>query len=145
MLHERHPLLFPPEHVAEMAIASSRQAKKPLPIDDLSSLYEEQRVISGLHEIYGHVYRDIGLDYILSAKQQKVSHRILDHTVLARMANPESQRSSGRCLKQDFGVSIVLEKVYRMMDLLDEAATGRIREQIAATPRLLFPEPLDLV
>ena len=145
MLHERNPSLFPPEHVSEMAIASRRKPEKGLPIDDLSAVYEEQRVISGLHEVYGHVYRDIGRDHILSAKQQKVSNRILYHTVLARIANPESQRSSVRCLQQDFGVSIALEKVYRMMDLLDEGAIGRIREQIAATTRSLFPEPIDLV
>ncbi len=145
MLHERQPGLFPPEHVAEMAIESSRKPKDALPTDDLGSLYEEQRVISGIHEVYGHVYRAIGLDHILSAKQQKISNRILYHTVLARIANPEGRRSGVRFLKQDFGVSIALEKVYRMMDLLDEAAIGRIRERTAATTRSLFPDPIDLV
>ena len=119
MLHEHRPALFPPEQVAKMAIESIRKAKQVLPIDDLSSLYEEQRVISGLHEVYGHVYRDIGLDHILPAKRQKVSNRILHHTVLPRMAHPASKRSRVRLLKQDFGVSMALEKAYRMMDFLD--------------------------
>ncbi|MCY4305320.1 MAG: hypothetical protein OXC62_11195 [Aestuariivita sp.] len=52
---------------------------------------------------------------------------------------------SVRFLKQDFGVSMALEKVYRMMNLLDEAAIGRLRGRVSATTRSLFPEPVDLV
>jgi len=71
-----------------------------------SHLYEEQRVIRGIHAVYGPIDRAIGLDQILSAKRQTLSHRVLSHTVMARMAHPDSKRSRVRVLARDLGVSI---------------------------------------
>ena len=40
---------------------------------------------------------------------------------------------------------MVLEKVYRMMDHLDTAVIGRIREQISVATRSGIPTPMDLI
>ncbi len=147
MLHKRRPGLLPPEQVAETAIEAGRRRGTggPLPVEDLSRLREEHRVISGIHEVYGRIYRDLGLDLVLPAGRQRMSNRVLYHTVMARIANPDSKRASVRRLERDFGVHVPLEKVYRMMDRLDDAAIAGMRERVGAHTRSLFPEPIDLV
>jgi len=106
MLQERQPILFPPEPVAERTMDARRTRQGPIPIEDRGRLYEEQRVIRGIHEVYGPIDRAIGLDQILSVKRQTLSHRVLSHTVMARMAHPDSKRSRVRVLARDLGVSI---------------------------------------
>ena len=146
MLHKRRPGLFPPEQVAEMAIEAGRNSRrKRLPVEDLSRLREEHRIITGIHEVYGRIYRELGLDLVLPAGRQRMSNRVLYHTVMARIANPDSKRASVRRLERDFGVLVPLEKVYRMMDRLDEAAIAGMRDRIGTYTRSLFPEPIDLV
>ena len=51
---ERQPLLFAPEKIAEQVIRVGRQGdgKQELPVD-LKQLEEEQRLITGVHEVYG--------------------------------------------------------------------------------------------
>ena len=55
---ERQPGLFPPEPMAEQAIRASRAANKALRVD-LKQLEEEQRVVTGIHEVYGATYRQL--------------------------------------------------------------------------------------
>ena len=57
---------------------------------------------------------------------------VLYHTVMARIANPDSKRASVRRLERDFGVLVPLEKVYRMMDRLDQAAIAGMRDRASA-------------
>ncbi len=47
---ERHPSLFPPETIAEMAIKHREEKEKDLPVN-LKELREEQRTILGIHEV----------------------------------------------------------------------------------------------
>ena len=115
--------LFPPETVAKQMIeakAAKVQASQAALNVDLMQMVEEQRVVLGIHEVYGEVYRQLSFDTLLSQKQYRTSLEALFHCVMARIANPESKRGSVRLLDQDFGVCLPLEKVYRMMDRLDD-------------------------
>ena len=146
--HERQPGLFPPEQVAEELIEAGQRAAEsvaapPLPVD-LGALREEQRIVTGIHEAYGCVYRELGFDRLLSSRH-RASVRTLFHTVMARIANPQSKRESVRRLGRDFGVSLPLEKVYRMMDQLDERVVEKLRAKVAAATGALLPEPLDVL
>lgn len=47
---------------------------------------------------------------------------------MARIANPSSKRASVMQLEKDFGVSISLQSVYRMMDLLNVQAQQAMQE-----------------
>ena len=87
--------------------------KEKLPVD-LKQLEEEQRLITGVHEVYGEMYRLLGLDALLPRSRYWASHDALFHVVMARVANPDSKRGSVRPLEEDFGVSLPVEKVYRM-------------------------------
>ena len=58
-LEDAHqPLLFAPEKIADQVIRVGRQGagKQALPVD-LKQLEEEQRLITGVHEVYGEMYR----------------------------------------------------------------------------------------
>ena len=98
------PGLFPPEPIAEQAIRASRAANKALRVD-LKQLEEEQRVVTGIHEVYGATYRQLGFDKLLPRSRYRASHDSLLHTVMARIANPDSKRGSVRRLEQDFGAA----------------------------------------
>ena len=57
------PSLFPPEETARQVIEARQQEGRggPLPVD-LEDVREEQRITLGIHEVYGALYRQLGLD-----------------------------------------------------------------------------------
>ena len=61
-------MLFAPEKIADQVIRVGRQGdgKQELPVD-LKQLEEVQRLITGVHEVYGEMYRLLGLDGLLAA------------------------------------------------------------------------------
>ena len=62
---DTQPALFPPEDVAEQVIAAQRQRDDaPLKVD-LKQLKETQRIVSGIHAVYGAVYDALGLSRLL--------------------------------------------------------------------------------
>lgn len=146
--HERQPGLFPPEQVAEQVIEAGRREAEapdtePLPVD-LKALREERRIVTGVHEACGAVYRELGFDRLLS-RRHRASAPALFHTVMARVANPDSKRATARRLGRDFGVSLALEKIYRMMDRLDAKAIDRLKARVASNTAALLGGPLDVL
>jgi len=137
--------LFPPEEIAKQVIASqSRHCDKPLRVN-LKKLREEQRVIVGIHEVYGALYKELGLDRILPVSRYRSSHWVLFHTVMARIANPQSKRESCRFLEEDFGIRISLEKIYRMMDRLDSKRIDQIKRLAGQAAQKVFKEPFKVL
>ena len=91
--------LFPPETVAKQMIeAKAAKAQAALNVD-LRQMVEEQRVVLGIHEVYGEVYRQLSFDTLLPQKQYRASHEALFHCVMARIANPplQSKTSAAVC------------------------------------------------
>ena len=146
LIDERQPTLFPPEPLAEMAIGAGRRGdgKRELRVD-LGQLEEEQRVVTGVHEVYGEMYRHLGLDRLLPRSRYRASHDALFHTVMARLANPDSKQGSVRRLEEEFGISLPLEKVYRMMERLDATRIDRLRTWVGDASRALLPEPVAVL
>ena len=142
---DTQPELFPPEDVAEQVIAArSRQDKTPLKVD-LRQLRETQRIVSGIHDVYGAVYEALGLSRLLPAWRYRAAHRALFHNVMARLANPQSKRASVQALEQDFGVQVSLPQVYRMMDRLDEACIERLNTLAGEQAAALLGGPLQVL
>ena len=140
--------LFPPETVAKQMIeakAAKVQASQAALNVDLMQMVEEQRVVLGIHEVYGEVYRQLSFDTLLSQRRYRASHEALFHCVMARIANPKSKRGSVQHLEQDFGVSLSLEKVYRMMDQLDDNTISRLQTMTCEGTRSLLPGALDVL
>jgi len=98
---ESQPSLFPAEDLARMAVEarqrSDAQGDQPLPVD-LNKLREEQRVVTGVHEVFGELYRELGFDKLMGARR-KAAGRNLFHTVMGRLANPQSKRATVAALE----------------------------------------------
>jgi len=142
---DTQPQLFLPEDVAEqLSAARARQDGSPLKVE-LKALRETQRLISGIHAVYGAVYDALGLPRLLPAWRYRASHKALFHTVMARLANPDSKRASVRALAADFGVQVSLPQVYRMMDRLDEACIERLNTLAETQARALLGGPLRVL
>lgn len=132
--YEHTPTLWPPEETAELAIeARKKQLRpgvtndKPLSVD-LKQLREEQRTIVGIHEVYGKIYEELGFNNLFaSPKRNEHFAESLKHIVLARIANPKSKRGSVKMLEEDFGISLNLDKIYTMMDKIDNGMIERIQ------------------
>ena len=139
------PELFPPEDVAEQVSAARRQQDDAPVRVDLKQLKETQRIVSGIHAVYGTVYEDLGLSRLLPAWRYRASNRALCHSVMARLANPTSKRAGVRALEEDFGVQVSLPQVYRMMDLLDDKRIERLNTRAGQQARALLGGPLRVV
>ena len=140
------PSLFKNEELAEMAIAA-RQAKQEseeaLNVN-LKELREEQRIITGVHEIYGKLFKEIGFNDIL-LKSQKRSRDYLYQMVMARIANPASKRGSVLNLERDFGVKLPLDGIYSMMDMIDSKVINKIQNCAYETAKSILQSKINVI
>ena len=139
------PNLFPASTLAEL-VSLSRQRSigddSPLPVN-MRKLREDSRIISGFHDVYGSLYDEIGFGKVM--KHCPVSGSVLKDIVMARLAHPVSKRASIEMLERDFGISVALEKVYRMMDTLDEDKISRLQDIAWGHSRSLLTEEINLL
>ncbi len=137
-------LLFKPEEldrVKEETAESSRDYNV-----NLKDIIEEQRVISGIHNIYGALFDELGYQKVIqNPKRYKAAVRTFRDVVMARIANPLSKRGSVDMLEEDFGVGINLNNVYRMMDKLDDKAIERLNDITYRNTADLFEKKINLV
>ena len=104
----------------------------------LSKLEEAGRHIIGIHDVYGYIYDllDFTNPFSRPVRREHVA-KILREIVLCRIAHPCSKRGAVEKLHSAFGVSLNLDRVYQMMDKIDDAFCERIQERaLAATLRL---------
>lgn len=143
---ETKPQIFPAEELAELAISQRRKEKEDELEVKLKNLREEQRVVVGIHEIYGQVYKEIGYEHVFGTPARNLSnYQALKHLVMARIANPQSKRGSVIDLEKNFGIQIDLNKVYRMMDKLGEKEIEKIKQLSQENTMGLFDEPVDVI
>lgn len=141
--------LFTPEELDTRIIES--QKKKDIYSDedyqvDVRDLDEESRFITGIHDIYGKLFDELGLNKVLANPARNESAvNLFKQIVLARVANPDSKRESVNMLNENFGISLDLDKVYRMMDKLDEKAIEKLNAITYQQTRKLFNEKIDVV
>ena len=141
-------LLLSPEKMAEFS-------RKPVKVgednDDnynvnLKELVEEQRLISGIHDVYGALFDRQGFGNIFkNPARQKAMVDAFRNIVLARIANPLSKLASVDMLEENFGVSLDLQRVYRMMDLLDDEAVENLNDLAYKNTLQLFGNKIDVI
>ena len=113
---------------------------------NLLDIEEEGRVITGIHDIYGKLYDELGFDKIIGNPARNArSIKILKEIVLARVANPDSKRGTVFNLEKNFGVELELKAIYRMMDKLGEHEIKRLNKLVFEQTKSLFKEKIDLV
>ena len=142
---QTQPELFTPEATAQQVIAARPRTGPQAVKVDLKQLRETQRVVTGIHAVYGALYEELGLHRLLPRYRYRASHRALFHSVMARLANPGSKRHSVRRLEEDFGVQLPLEQVYRMMDQLDESRIKRLNTLAGQQAQALLGGPLTVL
>jgi len=142
---ERVPSLFPVQTLSEMVIASRNRSltdDSPLPVN-LRTLREESRLVTGIHDVYGSLYDEIGFSGVF--KSCPVSGSVLKDVVMARLAKPCSKRSTCELLERDFGINIPLEKIYRMLDTLTEKRINRLQDICWQHTKSLFTEEIRVM
>lgn len=141
--------LFAPEEIVgpQGALAHKKRGRpsraKALGVDEvrLKNLREETRVIEGVQEVFGALFSELGFHEIL--EKDSLTH-ILKTTVLARLANPVSKHRTAALLERDFGISVPLDRIYRMMDALYKARES-VLDKVRRSTLALFPEKIDVV
>lgn len=144
---ESAPTLFYPETLAEMVIEArkNKEEEKELNVN-LKNLREEARIITGIHEVYGEIYKDLGFDNVLkNPKRNPGANKNLFNIVMARIANPSSKRGSVVQLEKDFGIKLSLEGVYKMMDKIDEQVTEKIELNSYQNAQRILKEKINVV
>lgn len=122
-------LLFSPEELAGFKANTTNKEPDAEYKVNLKELIEEDRTISGIHDIYGALFSRLGYSAVFkNPARQKAMVDTYKHIVLARIANPQSKMASVDMLEENFGVSLDLHRVYRMMDNLDNLAIERLNE-----------------
>ena len=142
---EREPKLFSTQTLADMVLSSRRHSmgdESPLPVN-LRAMREVSRIVTGIHDIYGSLYDEIGFSRVF--KSCPVSHSVLKNAVMARLARPCSKRSSAELLERDFGITIPLEKIYRMMDGLTSGRINRLQDICWYHSKGLFTEEIKVM
>lgn len=113
---------------------------------DIRNLEEESRVITGIHDIYGKLYDELKVASIIANPARNVSVvKIFKEMVLSRIANPDSKRGSVAALEEKYGVEIDLDKVYRMMDKLDDKAIAKLNTLSYNKTKELFGDKIDVI
>jgi transposase len=113
---------------------------------NLLDIIEEDRVIKGIHDIYGKLYNELEFDKILyNPARQVASNKVLKEIVMARVANPDSKRASVINLEENFGVNLNLKAVYKMMDKIGDNEILKLNKLIYNKTKGLFKDKIDIV
>jgi len=113
---------------------------------NLLDIIEEDRVIRGIHDIYGKLYDELGFNKIvLNPARNVASNRVLKEIVMARVANPDSKRASVINLEENFGVKLDLKAVYKMMDKIGDREILKLNRVVYNQTKSLFKEKIDIV
>lgn len=137
--------LFKPEEIVKLS-DSGKKYKEQDYIVNVKNLTEEQRLVSGIHDVYGKLFYDLGYDKVIKRpSRNKATVDILKNVVLARIANPISKMATVDMLEEDFGVTLDLDRVYRMMDKLDDSAIDRLKKITYENTLNLFGSKIDVI
>lgn len=135
--------LFAPEELARSVAHKQKRATAIKPVEEvrLSDLREEARVVEGIHNIFGPLFRELGFNQVLDNPSQS---QILQDCVLARIADPSSKQRTASLLERDFAISIPLDRIYRMMDGLYEKRE-HAKDLVFEGTSSLFPGKVDVL
>lgn len=106
---------------------------------DVRNLREEQRVITGIHEVFGKLYETLGYQQILPE-----ADKVLRSCVLARVANPSSKLRTAAFLEEDYGIKLPVDRIYRMMDKL-ASIEEKVKSFVGKTTLSLFSDPVNIL
>ena len=113
---------------------------------NLLDLLEEDRVIKGIHDVYGKLYDELQFKTILpNPAKNRAAVKALKEIVLARVANPDSKSGSVNTLSSKFGVNLNLTTVYRMMDMIDTKRIKKLNTLVLHKTKTLLDDKIDVI
>jgi transposase len=143
LMHERSQPYLPginPETINTTTKDLHLESEKAKKFEvDVRNLREEQRVITGIHEVFGKLYETLGFDRILPEADE-----VLRSSVLARIANPTSKLRTAAYLEEDYGIKLSVDRIYRMMNKLAKKEEA-IKKLVGDTTLSLFQEPVNIL
>jgi transposase len=149
--------LYSPQEIEDMVSrACDKKDKESVNTEDvinredyavnLLDMLEEDRVIKGIHEVYGKLYDEINLKSIIpNASRHVAISKALKEIVLARVANPDSKSGSVDMLASKFGVNLNLKTVYRMMDMIDDKQIKKLNKLVLTQTKSLLDDKIDVI
>jgi len=159
-LQEQLPL-YTPQEIESLALKAQEESKKrslskkdttatEINREDyevnLLDLLEEDRVIKGVHEIYGKLYDELNFKSVVpNASRHQAASKALKEIVLARIANPDSKSGSVDMLASKFGVNLNLKTVYRMMDMIDDKQIKKLNTLVLTKTKKLLDNKIDVI
>lgn len=140
LLQESQKSIFEPSVLTEMGIKARNDTKKRQ--EDLkvqiNNLLEENRFISGITEAYTIIYDILGYSNLFT-KRYHSSAKIFFQIVMARLAKPLSKRATVNYIHDNFGdMDINIDKVYRMMDVVDDKLIDKLQLKTYNSVKKLF-------
>lgn len=146
---EDQQLLFGPEELEQLKTKQKNKQFIESAEDykvNLKDLIEEQRVVCGIHDVYGGLFDQLGYSQVMKdPSRHKAAVKMFRDIVLGRIANPQSKRSTVGMLEEDFGITLDLNRVYKMMDSLDDEAIERLNDITYKNTAELFDEKVDII
>jgi len=144
------PLFSPEELEKELEKAKNRAKEGKYSDNDyivnIKNLIEEDRVITGIHDIYGKLFDELNLSSIFAyPSRNKTSIENFKNIVMARIAKPDSKRASVKMLEENFGISLNLGSVYNMMDKLNDKAIEKLNSLAYNKSRDLLGGKIDVI
>ena len=128
-------------------LVESSKSVQPDRLDvNLKNIVEEKRITTGIHQVFGKIFDNVGFNDVLkNPSRKKSSVKLLKNIVLGRIAQPLSKRSTARMLSEEYGINTHLTAIYRMMDYIDDDAIEKIQNKTYAYTKQLKGEELDVV
>ena len=144
------PLFTPEEMEVEINRAKKKIETNQYSDDDymvnMRNLIEEDRVITGIHDIYGKLFDELNLSSIFAyPSRNKSSINHFKNIVLARIAKPDSKRGSVNMLEENFGISLNLGSVYKMMDKITDKSIEKLNSLAYNKTKDLFGGKIDVI
>ena len=106
------------QKIASAKLAKLKQANYKPPKDEsiempnIKNIREMSRANTGVNDILGTLYDDLGFNNILDSKNKEV----LKAVVLARFLEPSSKSKASSILEKKFQLDMSVDRIYRMMD-----------------------------
>lgn len=143
--------LYTPEEINKHIEKSKKNLKSDKYSDkdyivNIKDLIEEDRVITGIHDIYGKMFDELNLKTIFAnPARNRVSIEHFKNIVLARIAKPDSKSGSVHMLEENFGISLNLDSVYKMMDKIDDKSIEKLNTLAYNETKKLFNDKIDVI
>ncbi len=132
-----------PQETPPLSRPSEKKTEETSSEKELVNIYklsEKNRIVEGIHTVFGSVLDKFGLQRVLRPHQ----YELLRHVVMARVAWPSSKLRASKNLARHFNVHLSVDRIYNLMDLL-ENAEGLIQKMIFNAFRPLIGESVEVL